>query len=402
MAPVKVLMVHNYYQMRGGEDAVFEMESKLLEERGHEVIRITEHNDRIRGMSALSVAAGAFRSCASERRIDEAIRAHRPGLAHFHNTFPLISPGAYAACRAQRVPIVQTLHNFRIMCPAGTFLRNGADCFDCLGKPLALPGILHACYRHSRAQSALSASVHAWHRAAGTYAGMVDAFIALSEHSRELFVRGGLPREKIHVRPNGIPDHGAGDHAGGYALFCGRLSEEKGIMTVLEAFSASAHIPLKVVGDGPLRQRVEKRIAEIPQHNISVLGQVPNDELIRLMKGATLLVFASECLENCPLVLIEAMSTGLPITAARSPSVEELTGRGAGASYFPRGDVVSMRERISELWGNREMQDGFKRSSRETYVKNLSPEASGASLEAIYAKVISSNLPLPSRNAGAT
>src|SRR5581483_9761958 len=183
------------------------------------------------------------------RVLRELLRAHRPAVAHFHNTFPLISPAAYYACRAERVPVVQTLHNFRLLCPNALFFRDGRVCEDCLGKAVPWPGVAHKCYRGSRSASAAVCTMLTVHRALGTWHTAVDRFIALTDASRRKFVAGGLPADKIAVKANFVdPDPGPGTGAGGYGVFVGRLSAEKGVGTLLKAWQQLGRdVPLKIV-----------------------------------------------------------------------------------------------------------------------------------------------------------
>jgi Glycosyltransferase Family 4 len=173
--PRKILLVHNHHQEPGGEDAVFAAEGAMLRQHGHEVVEHTEDNHRISGMSPASAALGTIWSQSSYQKINELLRQRRPDIVHFHNTFPLISPAAYYAARTHRVQVVQTLHNYRLLCPNALFLRDGIICEDCMGKLIPWPGIIHACYRHSRSQTMVTTAMLAAHRLVGSWTQMVDA-----------------------------------------------------------------------------------------------------------------------------------------------------------------------------------------------------------------------------------
>src|SRR5437773_765730 len=229
---MKILVVHNYYKQAGGEDQCVAAEVEMLQAHGHEVTQYVLHNDAIDRMSRLEVATRTIWSRRAYREIRELIHSHRPEIAHFNNTFPLISPAAYYAARAEKVGVVQTLHNFRLLCPNALFFRAGRVCEDCLGKSIPWPGVVHKCYRGSRAASATTAAMLAVHRMLGTWREAVDTYIALTDFGRQKFIEGGLPPEKIAVKPNFVhPDPGPGAGTGGYAIFVGRLSEEKGLQT---------------------------------------------------------------------------------------------------------------------------------------------------------------------------
>src|SRR3954452_18720116 len=197
---MKILVVHNFYQQPGGEDRCLEAEVAMLRAHGDEVIQYTADNDPIDGMNRLKAAARTVWSRPAARELRDLIREHRPAVAHFHNTFPLISPAAYYACRAERVPVVQTLHNFRLLCPNALFFRDGKVCEDCLGKAVPWPGVVHGCYRGSRTATAAVAAMITPHRALGTWREMVDVYIPLTEASRQKFIAGGLPANKLVVK----------------------------------------------------------------------------------------------------------------------------------------------------------------------------------------------------------
>lgn len=252
---MKVLLIHNYYQQPGGEDQVFASEAALLEAHSHCVVRYTVHNDRVAEMSPLPLVQATLWNKTVHRELRTLICKERPQVVHFHNTFPLISPAAYYAAKAEGVPVVQTLHNYRLLCPSqgGILLRNGEVCEDCLGKFWPWPGIVHSCYRDSKAATTVHAIMLSLHRALQTWTTMVDVYIALTEFARQKFIQGGLPSEKIVVKPNFVyPDPSPGEGQGGYALFVGRLTPEKGIDTLLAAWERlHTKIPLKIVGMVP-------------------------------------------------------------------------------------------------------------------------------------------------------
>ena len=198
---MKILACHNHYQQPGGEDQVFADETWLLESDGHDVIRFTTHNDRIDRMGRLAVAGKTLWNRTSYADVRNLIRRERPDVMHCPNVFPLLSPAIYYAARAEGLPVVQSLHNYRIYCAAGTSLRNGKVCEDCLGKTVAWPGVLHGCYRNNRAATAVVATMQGVHRAIGTWTKTVDLYIALCEFARGKLIEAGLPAEKIVVKP---------------------------------------------------------------------------------------------------------------------------------------------------------------------------------------------------------
>ncbi len=255
----KILIVHNYYQQSGGEDQVFMAESSLIGEHKCQVFHFTVHNDRIKRMNSLTLARSTLWNKSIARELQKIVRRVRPDIIHFHNTFSLISPAAYYAARAERIPVVQTLHNYRLLCPNALFFRNGHVCEDCMGKFVPWPGVLYACYRNSRTATSVTAAMLSVHRVLRTYSRMVDMYIALTDFARQKFIQGGLPAEKIEVKPNFFyQDPGERNGVGNYALYVGRLSVEKGILALLQTFNKIGKIPLKIIGDGPLMDEISK------------------------------------------------------------------------------------------------------------------------------------------------
>lgn len=263
---MEILIIHNYYQQSGGEDQVFTAEANLLEAQGHQVLRYTVHNDAVANINPMTLAGVTVWNRAIYRDLRQLLRQEKPQVVHFHNSFPLISPAAYYAARSEGVPVVQTLHNYRLLCPNAVFFRDGQVCEDCLGKFVPWPGVVHACYKESRATTGMVAAMLTVHRVLQTWTETVDLYIALTQFARQKFIQGGLPAEKIVVKPNFVhPDPGPGEGRGGYALFVGRLSPEKGIGILLTAWEKlRGKVDLKIVGDGPLAPQVVKDVGRLP------------------------------------------------------------------------------------------------------------------------------------------
>ena len=338
MCQMKILAVHNRYQRPGGEDQVFVDETALLESRNHRVLRYEVHNDQVKQVNRLTLAKDTVWNTSAYRELGALIRRERPDVVHFHNTLPLVSPAGYYAARAEGVPVIQTLHNYRLLCPVALFFRDGGVCEDCMGKAVPWPGVVHRCYRGSLAASGVIATMLTIHRALRTWTEMVDVYVALTEFARNKFIEGGLPAGKIVVKPNFVaPDPGRGQGGGGYALFVGRLAAEKGTGTMLAAWDRlGTRIPLKIVGDGPLRDRVVEAAAR--QSNVEWLGHRPVEEVHALMGKADMLVFPSEWYETFGRVAVEAFAAGTPVIAANIGAVAELVEHGRTGLEFRPGD----------------------------------------------------------------
>lgn len=338
MCQMKILAVHNRYQRPGGEDQVFVDETTLLETRNHRVLRYEVHNDQVKLANRLALAKDTVWNTSAYRELGALIRRERPHVVHFHNTLPLVSPAGYYAAKAEGVPVIQTLHNYRLLCPVALFFRDGRVCEDCMGKAVPWPGVVHRCYRGSRTASGVIATMLTVHRALRTWTEMVDVYVALTEFARNKFIEGGLPANKIVVKPNFVaPDPGQGQGGGGYALFVGRLAPEKGTETMLAAWDRlGTKIPLKIVGDGPLRDQVVEAAAR--QSNVEWLGHRPVEDVHALMGKADMLIFPSQWYETFGRVAAEAFAAGTPVIAANIGAVAELVEHGRTGLKFRPGD----------------------------------------------------------------
>ena len=383
---MKVLVAHNFYQQPGGEDQCMAAEAAMLRGHGHDVIQYCVHNDAIGQMSRLRTAARTVWSAAAARELRRLLQAHRPQVAHFHNTFPLISPAAYHACRAEGVPVVQTVHNFRLLCANALLFRDGAVCGDCLGKPIAWPALLHKCYRDNRAATGVVAAMLAAHRGLGTWRDAVALYIAPTRFVRRTLVRGGLPAERIVVKPHFTEgDMPPGGGRGGYALFVGRLSAEKGIDTLIEAWRRlGGSLPLKIVGDGPMAPCVREAAARDPA--IEWLGRRPRTRVRALMGDAAFVVVPSKCYETFGLVVIEAYAAGTPVLAPGGGAIEELVQEGRTGWHFKPGDAADLAERLRHLVANPAEPAAMRPAARREFARKYAEEPNYAALMAIYAR----------------
>lgn len=389
IATAAVLLVHNAYREPGGEDAVFEEEAALLEARGHEVLRYRAHNDSVAGMGRAALAARTFWNRAAYREIGALVRRHRPAVVHFHNTFPLVSPAGYYATASGGVPVVQTLHNYRLVCPNGLLFRDGRPCEDCLGKKFPWPAVAHGCYRGSRPETAVAAAMVSAHGAVGTWAGKVDAYVAPTEFAREKLVRGGLPPEKVHVKPNFVsPDPGPGDGGGGYALFVGRLSEEKGLGVLLAAWERMgvAAPELRIVGDGPFAPDVARAADSNPR--LRRMGRRTPAETRRLMKDAAMLVFPSEVYETFGRVAAESFAAGTPVVASGLGAVAEVVEDGRTGLHFSPGDAGDLARKVMGLLVTPGELLRMRGEARREYELRYTPDRNYRLLAGIYAGAI--------------
>jgi len=383
---MKVLVVHNSYQHSGGEDAVFRSEVNLLRGAGHEVREYLEDNHRIQDMNPIRLGAKTIWSATSRKRIRNQLGAFHADIAHFHNTFPLISPSAYYACEEAGVPVVQTLHNYRLLCPGALLYREGKVCEDCLHKRVKWPGIVHACYRENRLATAATAGMVAVHHGLGTWKQKVARYIALSEFSRRKFIEGGLPAAKIDVKPNFVsPDPGTRRGIGDYALYVGRLSAEKGPQLLLSAWKeADLSVSLRIIGDGPLRQDLEREKEKAGLSAIEFNGSLANDSVFGAMKAARFLIAPSECYENSPLAVAEAYACGVPAIAARLGALGEVVRDGVTGLHFEPGNAEDLAAKVKWAWAHPVELEAMGRAARAEYEAKYTAEKNYQVLMRIY------------------
>lgn len=381
---MRVLTVHNCYQQPGGEEQIFATESALLESYGHEVIRYTLDNDAINGMNPLLLAKNTVWNSGVYRELRSLIRQQKPQIAHFHNTFPIISPAAYYAVKDEGIPVVQTLHNYRLLCPNALFFRQGRVCEDCLGKPFPLPGILHGCYRGSRPASAVVAATVSFHSLLGTWSQAVDIFIAYSRFAMDKFIEGGLPAEKLAFKTNFLhpaPQPGTGE--GGYGLFVGRLSVEKGLGVMLDAWrQLGGKIPLKIVGDGPMAGLVTEAVKEMPE--IEWLGRIPLEQVYEVVGNAAFLVFPSEWYETFGRVAIEAFAKGTPVVASKIGAITELIDRERTGLHFNPSDPTDLADKINWLLEHPQELSRMRQEARAEFEAKYTAEDNYKRLMEIY------------------
>ena len=381
---MKILTIHNRYQHAGGEDEVFAAESRLLREAGHDVYEYVRANDDIvlgGPGGRVQLALDTVWARREQRALRQAIDRIAPDVAHLHNTLPLISPAAYHTCRAAGVPVVQTLHNYRLLCPSANHYRDGGPCEDCTTDGLH-QAVRHACYRQSRAATGAVVAMLAFHRAIGTWSHMVDVYIALSDFARTRFIAGGLPADKVIVKPNFVDaDPGSRDQPGDGALFVGRFWPEKGVRTLMHAWSRLTHpVMLDILGDGPDRAALEQ-LAPL-NGTVRFHGRVPRATTQTAMKRAQFLVFPSEWYEGMPMTILEAFACGLPVIASRLGTMSEVVADGRTGLVFTPGDAADLAAKVE--WA-RSHPDDMARMGRAARAEYLAKYTGARNIELLIA-----------------
>ncbi len=382
---MRILVAHHRYRVRGGEDQAVDREVAMLREAGEEV-ELWERDSR----EIVSLGARvrtAWDMPYSEQSRDELyakLESYRPDLVHVHNFFPTFTPSLYDACAKAGVPVVQTLHNFRIFCASGVLARDGKPCELCLGGS-TLPALRYACYQDSRLSTLALTRMIRIHRRENTWNGKVARFIALSNFSADKLAEGGLARAKIRIKPNFAfaPPAGTARVREDYALYVGRLSDEKGVRTLLRAWEG-LDIPLWIVGDGPLRAAV----AAAKNPRIRIMGAMPSSSVMRIMGRSRFLVVPSECYENFPVVVAEAFSLGLPVVASRLGALGEIVRPGDNGLLFAPGAAEELREQVRKLAGSPDLHERLSRGASEDFRAKYTPERNLEILREIYRDVL--------------
>jgi glycosyltransferase involved in cell wall biosynthesis len=373
----------------GGEDISFKAEADLLEKMGNVVLRYTRDNDEIRNYGLLKKMLLLFNtiwSFSTLRDLELILRKEKPDLVHFQNTFPLISPSAFYACKHQNIPVIMSARNYRLMCVNGLFLRDNQICEDCINKVFAWPGVYHACYRNSFLQSTVVALMVAYHRLRKTWLNYVHIFICLSEFSRRKYIQGKIPEQKIMVKPNFVEDPGENDEKREYAIFIGRLSVEKGIQTILKSIANNPTIPLLIIGSGPLEEEVKRASEKL--ENINYLGELGHDQILDVIKKARFLIYPSLCYETFGRVIVEAYACGVPVITSRIGALQELVYDGVTGLFINPGDVEDLSNKMRWLWEHPEESSQMGMNARNEYLKRFTPEINYQSLMSIYSSVL--------------
>lgn len=354
----KILLVHNFYQQPGGEDTVFKNESELLRSHGHEVVLYTRSNLEIRQSSVVKKVLLPFTaifSIKTYREVKKIIRTEGIDIVHVHNTLTVVSPSVFYAAFRCKIPVVQTLHNFRMLCPNGLFYRDDHICEDCVESSLRC-SIKHKCYRNSSMQSLVSAIVLRVHRMLGTYRKI--NFICLTEFNKEKLLllnrkKPYIDEDKIFIKPNFIfPSQFSDDERiekKKQYLYAGRLEEVKGIRLLLENWKAEYEAKLLICGSGPDEEWCRKYIKEHQLNNVEMQGQVSRDWLMCLIQESKAVIFPSLCYESFPMMILESYACGTKVLSTMIGNaagiINELNQAGTmNPEYLPDGNYEILNE----------------------------------------------------------
>jgi glycosyltransferase involved in cell wall biosynthesis len=394
MKNIKVVHAHDYYLQAGGEDTAFAAEVALLREHGQQVVEYVDNNERIAARSQISVAAQTVWSWETKKKFRDLLTAEKPDVVHFHNTFPLISPSAYYACSEAGIPVVQSLDNPRLVCPSANLYRDGHLCQDCVGKTVPWPGVVHSCYHDSSLHTAVVASMLAVHRVMGTWNSKVDVYLVATDFYRRKFIEGGLPSDKLVVKPHFIsPDPGVrrDTGTGRDALFIGRLDPEKGVRTMMTAWKSLKDIPLDIRGSGQLEGEVRDVIQqEGLAGSVKVIGRLSREELTAKIQSSSFLVWPSEGFyETFGYVAVESFSCGVPVIASRIGVPGEIVTDGVTGLLFNPGDSLDLAAKVRWAWDHPDEMSQMGANARREYEEKYTADKNYEMLMNVYGKVIS-------------
>lgn len=392
---MKLLLIHNSHRSgsSSGDDVIFRKEAELLRRKGHKVIQYNPSNDEFDDggpLKKLSTVLQIPWSFSSARRIRKIVREEKPDIAHVHNFFPLISPSVYHTLKAEGIPIVQTLHDFRFLCSMAFFMRGGRICEECRDGSV-FKSIRYGCFKNSRLQSIPVALMLKLHQALNTFKNKIDAYICLTESQKKIFSDSGFAEEKLFIKPNFVEDtfDGNGNGRGDYAVFIGRLGEEKGLLTLIEAWRALPDVPLKIVGNGPYAEKSKKIVHAFGIKNIEFMGYRPHRECMETLKGARFLVMPSICYETFGLTIVEAFSLAKPVIASNLGAMADLVDDGVAGYLFEPGNAADLANKVRKLWSDPQDCPALGQNARKEYEEKYTPEKNYEMLMGIYEKVVS-------------
>lgn len=397
---MKILAIHNFHRKGSvsGDDQVFKNETELLESYGNQVIKYTVFNDEFDNaglFGKLSATFGMLWSFKNYKEVQQIIRAEIPDIVHIHTFFPLLSPSILYASKRSGVKVVVTLHDTRFVCPCSTSLRGTKICNDC-GDGNYFRMCKYGCFKNSKIQSFIVAGIFTYHRFRKSFYKQIDCYICLNENQIGLLSNIGFDKNKIIKKYNFVSDmevdfktvniEGLPNR---YAVFYGRIGEEKGIKILMQIWNKLSDIPLVIMGSGPLEGEI-KQWAE--QHdNIYFLGYMQHDKCLSIVKGGEFVIFPSIWYEGCSMVEIETESLGKGLIATDIGFSTEAIENGVNGYKVKLGDIEGFRKCIKELWGNSNLASEIGKNARLDYERKYKPEDNYEQLMEIYNKMLGDN-----------
>ncbi|MBO9573266.1 MAG: glycosyltransferase family 4 protein [Chitinophagaceae bacterium] len=377
---MKFLFIHTrYLQSAGGEDTTLDAEMKLMKEKGHEVRLLLFDNASMGNGIKGKINAGlsAIYNSSSAKKLREILNEYRPDIIHVHNFFFTASPSVLIEAKKHKIPVVVTIHNFRLVCANSLLLRDNKVCELCINHTFPWYGVKYKCYHDSAIQSAMVGSMSAYHKLKGTWRHKVDTYITPSGfiRSKLLCSSFNVPSNKIKVKKNFTEDAGltAADERKPYFLFVGRIAKEKGIDTLLDAWSLMKNEELVIIGDGPEIDRIKTQYSDLK--NVSFKGKQTKEVVLDYMKNCLALIFPSIWYEGLPLTIVEAFSTGTPVIGSSLGAMKEMIQDRKNGLLFEKGNAKSLQNAILYLKLQIENKDySMYTNARISYMELYHPD----------------------------
>lgn len=378
---MKILQVHNKYKKRGGEETVVEEERRVLEEKGHTVIQYLKDSTALEKLTKgafLELILSQRGSKKIEREFDELLKQERPDICHVHNVYPIITPVIYGLCKRLNIPVVQTLHNFKLICTNGLLFRDGQTCEVCINKSL-YNSIKHKCYRDSYLATAIQADAIQYHRKAETWQNQIDRYICLTDFQKSKLVTGGLPAEKISIKPNFIQQSSLSVTLGDYFLFIGRLDEAKGVHDLLELIHENREAKFIIIGDSDNPTIFER------YDNVMYLGKQNRNEVLHYLSKCRAVIFSSKLYEGMPMVIIEAFSMKKAVVGRNIGALSSMVDDGiTGLKY---NDIAGLISAVDRLNGDEKLCLTLGFNAYQEYMKRYTESIGYENLVNIYLEV---------------
>lgn len=384
---MNILLVHNYYKIRGGEDAVFENETAELEKRGHKVIKYVKNNSEIDGYNFIQKILffpRAIYNFTTVRDLKNILKKEKIDVAHIHNVFPLISPSIYRYLKKKGIKIVQTIHNYRFLCPNGLFFRNGEVCELCKEGAFS-NAVKYKCYKESAIFSLLYAAIIKFNY--NTFRRFIDGYIALTEFTKKIFVGADFDENKIYIKGHGLEDKLFAPMTGKkYFLYIGRLSKEKGIDFLLECFSKLPDFNLSIAG--AYDQNSDYFLTYKSYNNIRFLGFSFGEVKENLIQESTAVIIPSVCYETYSLTLVEAFRAGITVVGSSIGGIPYIINDGVNGELFEPNNFEQFKSKLEKLYNDNDYRNNLNDDARKTFLEKMEFSKNITILEDIYKEIL--------------
>jgi len=378
---MKILIIHNYYQNPGGEEIVVKREKELLEKNGHQVILYTKSNNelkKIKNWPRILKNLKFNKKVYSDLR--KLIKKEKPNLAHIHNTFFIISPSAYLACKHENLPIVQTLHNFRFLCPNATLSNKKGICESCIKQKNFKPALKNKCYHNSLIYTSLIIKILKFLKKQVLDKKLINQFIVLSNFQKNIFIKAGFDKNKLNLKPNFVENLSPNYKKQNYAVYLGRIDKGKGLRNLIKIWQ-KINFPLKIIGTGELFEKLKK---QNKNKNIKFLGYIENKKAIEILKKANFSILPSAWYEACPNLIIESYASATPIIGSNIGSIAEYIKNNKTGILINLKNENQTIKTINSIIADKKSLRKFSKNARKQYEKLFIPEKNYKTLIKIY------------------